>query len=84
MNTEQLQTFHEEWKRQPVTTQLARILDKQVVDITDLMAQSSMAIDTVSDQRIRLLSVQLKTIRTIKTLIYDTNAFVENIQKLGS
>ena len=67
---------HAEWLNHPVTRLVfSRILDKQIENISDKIADNSMSTD-VSDQTVRHFAVQLKTLKTIRKVMYDTETFI--------
>lgn len=71
-----LHSNHNEWLNHPITRLLqVKILDKQIETLVDKIADSSMSTD-VSDQTIRHYAVQLKTLKTIRKVTYDTETFI--------
>ena len=71
-----LHSSHAEWLNHPVTRLLfSKILDKQIETVSDKIADSSMSTD-VSDQTVRHFAVQLKTLKTVRKVMYDTETFI--------
>jgi len=74
--SEELLLLHQHFLQTPIANQLKRILDSHIELLVTKIAAQSMQLSNVTDQEFRQLAVQLNTVKTIKTLIYDSTAFV--------
>lgn len=72
--------FHQQWLKEAVTRETRQLLDKHEEMLTKNLAALSTD-NSLSDAQFRQYAVQLKTIKTIRNLIYDTETFVT---KLGA
>lgn len=72
--------FHEQWLRDAITRETMKLLDKHEAMLASNLAALSTD-NSLSDAQFRQYAVQLKTIKTIRNLIYDTETFVT---KLGT
>jgi hypothetical protein len=71
-----LASSHAEWLSHPITRMMfQQILDKQIESLTDKISDNSISTD-LSDATIRHYAVQLKTLKTIKKVLYDTETFI--------
>jgi hypothetical protein len=66
---------HTNWLNDPTTKASEQVLDAQIKRVEEYLSSKSMDKD-VSDATIRHYAVQLKTLKTIKKLLYDTTTFV--------
>jgi GH35 family endo-1,4-beta-xylanase len=75
-----LHSNHVEWLNHPMTRLVfSKILDKQIETVSDKIADSSMSTD-VSNETVRHFAVQLKTLKTIRKVMYDTETFIARTQ----
>ena len=71
-----LHSQHNEWLNHPITRLVfSQVLDKQIESVTDKIAEGSMTTD-LSDATIRHYAVQLKTLKTVRKVMYDTETFI--------
>jgi hypothetical protein len=75
-----LHSNHVEWLNHPMTRLVfSKILDKQIELVSDKIADSSMSTD-MSNETVRHFAVQLKTLKTIRKVMYDTDTFIARTQ----
>ena len=70
--------LHQQWLQHPITKQVKSVLEAQSAWISKSISDGSMN-QTIPDNHFRQLAVQLKTIETIKTLLYDSEKFTNKI-----
>lgn len=71
--SKEIETLHRQWIEHPLSRHLAKALDKQLENVVSAVANQSI---TGSADQLRCLATQVKTIKTIKHLIYDTPTFI--------
>ena len=78
MNTpkQEVDLLHHQWLQNPVTKQTLKLLEDQHKRVVGFISNEASNVANTSDATIRQFAVQLKTIETIKKLIYDTPTFV--------
>ena len=74
---EELALFHQEFLHTPVAYKLRALFEKHEATLVKALADQCMLVDAVNDQTYRQLGVQLRTTQSIKTLIFDSETFVE-------
>ena len=67
---------HKQWMSDPITKTGAKRLLQHEEEIVAKIASASMS-QSFSAEHVRLLGAQLSTVRAIRTLLYDTETFVE-------
>lgn len=79
MKQQEIAQLHTEWLQHPVTQEVLKIIDRHENRITESLTGNAMSED--NNNLIRGLGVQIKTIRAIKLLIFNTEKFVEKIEE---
>lgn len=67
---------HNEWMSHPVTKQALALINFHEQSVIDVIAAASIQDKEVSDAKIRHFAVQLQTLKTIKSLIFNETKFV--------
>ena len=70
-----LKQQHVAWRNSPQTKGLLKVLDSKIESVIEQLGKYAYS-SSVTDAEIRLQVSNLSTLRTIKTLIYDTETFV--------
>ena len=72
---EELLLYHEQFIQNPISSQIAKLLQRHENNIVDFIATKAMD-NTVTDQQLRNYAVQLAETRKIIKTIYDPNTFL--------
>lgn len=66
---------HSNWLNDSTTKESLRVLNAHIEKVEELISFRSMDSD-VTDATIRHYAVQLKTLKTVRKLLYDTQTFI--------
>lgn len=79
-----LEAQHQQWLREPITQQFIGWLEHEFSKRAKQTAEISTEYNEFTSDKLQRYAAQLKTIQTIKVVIYDTQTFVANIGSVPS